>query len=116
MGTDSICLIIFVPVMLKAEIKDKFRKKLRNGEPDGEIREQMQSEGYTKEEIDEVFACAPEKSMAIWYVVGIVVTFLYGIIMFKKESGLLALLSFFMSAVCIQQFVIVINKDKAKPG
>jgi hypothetical protein len=35
--------------MLTTEIKEKYRKRLRNGEPDGEIREQMQSAGYSKE-------------------------------------------------------------------
>jgi hypothetical protein len=112
----SICLTNLALVMLTTEVKEKFRKSLRKGEPDGEIRQQMESAGYTTEEIDEVFASVPEKSMGIWFIIGMLATFVYGFILFKKESGLLSLLSFFMSAICLQQFISLINKDKAKLG
>jgi hypothetical protein len=90
--------------MLAAEVKEKFRKKLRNGEPDGEIREQMRAAGYTNGEIDEVFKPA-NRGMGPWYIFCTTVSLFTGIILFGKEPAGISPLCFSLSVFCIYKYI-----------
>jgi hypothetical protein len=101
--------------MLTAEIKKKYRKKLRNGEPDGEIRQQMQSAGYTSEEIEEVFEPVT-RGMGPWYVFCTIVSLLTGIILFGKEPIGFSPVCFVLSVFCIYKYISLEykgNKEEA---
>src|SRR4051812_7288529 len=52
--------------MISEEKIKEVRRNLTRGEPDGEIREKLLSEGYSKEDIDKVFAPRPY-DMRSWY-------------------------------------------------
>ena len=52
--------------MITDEKISALRKRLRRGEPAGEIREALLMEGYSKEDIDKVFAPKPY-DMRSWY-------------------------------------------------
>jgi hypothetical protein len=99
--------------MLTEEKRKKFKRMLRNGEPDGEIKQRMQSKGYTQAEIDEVFAPV-EKNTGIWFIISTVVSLLSGMILFNKEPAGLSLLSFLISAFCLYQVISYAKNDKAK--
>jgi hypothetical protein len=100
--------------MLTTEIKEKFRKKLRNGEPDGEIRQQMQSAGYTKEEIDEVFTPVT-RDMSPWFIFCTIISLLAGIILFGKEPAGLSPVCFLLSAFCVYKYIsLVYGNTKEK--
>ena len=60
------------------------RHLLKNGEPEGEIREKLKQEGYTDEEIQQVFP--PHKyDMRNWYLVFAVLITMAGI--YELVSG-----------------------------
>jgi hypothetical protein len=100
--------------MLTAEIKQKFRKKLRNGEPDGEIRQQMQAAGYTKDEIDEVFKPVT-RDMGPWYIFCTLISLLAGSILFGKEPAGFSPVCFLLSAFSIYKYISqVFGKTKDK--
>jgi hypothetical protein len=114
MQADSICLSNFEPVMLTTEIKEKFRKKLRSGEPDGEIRQQMQSAGYTNEEIDEVFKPVT-RDMGPWYIFCTLISLLTGIILLGKEPVGFSPVCFLLSAFCVYKYISLVygnTRDK----
>ncbi len=53
-------------------------QQLKNGEPEGEVREKLKQEGYTEEEIQQVFK--PHKyDMRSWYLVFAILITLAGI-------------------------------------
>ena len=52
--------------MLTEEKIKEVKRKLRRGEPEGELKNQLTREGYTKEEIDSVFG-AHHYDMRSWY-------------------------------------------------
>jgi hypothetical protein len=53
-------------------------QQLKNGEPEGEVREKLKQEGYSEEEIQQVFR--PHKyDMRSWYLVFAIVITLAGI-------------------------------------
>lgn len=62
-------------------IQDKIpaiKKRLRNGEPEGEIREELKREGFTQEQIDLVFQ--PHRyDMRSWYLVSSIILILVGV-------------------------------------
>jgi hypothetical protein len=54
------------------------RKELRSGVPQGEIKNQLLSEGYSEEEVDKIFT--PHKyDMRSWYLIFAIVFFIAGI-------------------------------------
>lgn len=64
--------------MIPEEKIQELRKKIKRGEPAGEIQESLLKEGYSKEDIDKVFA--PHKyDMRSWYLVFGIVLLLVGI-------------------------------------
>jgi hypothetical protein len=104
MRAGSICLPNLVPDMLTTEIKEKYRKLLRKGEPDGEIRQQMQSAGYTKEEIDEVFIPVT-RDMGPWFIFCAIISLLAGIILFGKEPAGFAPICFLLAAFSVYRYI-----------
>ncbi len=114
MLVDGICLHNFAAVMLTAEIKEQFRKKLRSGEPDGEIREQMRAAGYTSGEIDEVFKPV-HRDMGPWYIFCTIVSLFTSIILFGKEPAGFSPLCFALSIFCVYKYIkLVYGKTKDK--
>lgn len=66
------------------------RHLLKNGEPEGEIREKLKKEGYTQEEIQQVFP--PHKyDMRNWYLIFAVLITLLGIYILVSDGGFIIL-------------------------
>ncbi len=65
------------------KIRDLYRL-LKKGEPEGEIREKLKREGYTEEEIRQVFL--PHKyDMRSWYLIfGVLITIAGLIFLYKR--------------------------------
>jgi hypothetical protein len=55
--------------MISEEKIKKERKRLRRGEPEGEIRNALRKEGYSEEDIDKIFVPYQSESMRSWYLV-----------------------------------------------
>ncbi len=71
-----------------AEIKSK----LKNGEPEGEIKEQLRKEGYSEDEIRKAFL-AHHYNMRSWYLFfGIAVTLFGGYKVLQQEGFLFLIL------------------------
>jgi hypothetical protein len=67
------------------------RYMLKNGEPEGEIREKLKQEGYTDEEIQQVFP--PHKyDMRNWYLVFAVLISLLGFYILVSTGSFIILL------------------------
>lgn len=66
-------------------------QQLKNGEPEGEIREKLKLEGYTEEEIQQVFK--PHKyDMRSWYLIFGIVISIAGLFNVNTLGGLIILL------------------------
>ena len=90
--------------MLTKEKIDAVKKQLRSGIPEGEIKNQLQSEGYTEEEIHEMFA--PSKiEMGSWYLLFGIVFTLAGFWVLIKGYGWLLLVGGIILLVCYQNEV-----------
>ena len=74
------------------KIRDLHRL-LKNGEPECEIREKLKQEGYTEEEIQQVFI--PHKyDMRSWYLIfGVLIT-IAGLFYINTTGGIMTLLPF----------------------
>lgn len=70
--------------MLTEEKIRILRHLLKNGEPEGEIREKLKQEGYAEEEIQKVFP-SHKYDMRAWYLVFAVLITLAGI--YELVSG-----------------------------
>ncbi|HNU87847.1 MAG TPA: hypothetical protein PKJ94_06145 [Ferruginibacter sp.] len=57
------------------------RKELRSGVPQGEIKNQLLSEGYSEEEINRIFT-PHQYDMRNWYLIFAIVFFIAGILFF----------------------------------
>ena len=64
---------------------------LRRGEPEGEIREALEREGYSKEDIDAAFK-PHHYDMRSWYLFFAVTVSLIGLYLFVMNRGLLLLI------------------------
>jgi len=79
-----------MPIMSPEKIKE-IKKLIRRGIPEGEIREDLKQEGYSKEEVDTVFK-PHHYDMRPWYLFfGIVIT-LIGLYLFFTNRGMLILI------------------------
>jgi hypothetical protein len=77
--------------MINEEKIREARKSLNRGEPEGEIRECLAKEGYSKEDIDQVFA--PHKyDMRSWYLLFGCVLFIWGFLIYAKTNSILLLI------------------------
>lgn len=77
------------------EIEDKLkevRKKLKRGIPEGEIKEQLLREGYTKEEMEAYFFKPHHYDMRSWYLVFSILLLLVGIGLFITGRGWLMII------------------------
>jgi hypothetical protein len=74
--------------MITEEKIKKFRKMVRNGEPQGELIEKLRAEGYSEEEISKIFV-AHAYDMRSWYLTFAILFLLVGLYIANK--GLLFL-------------------------
>ena len=73
---------------------DKLRevkKKLRDGEPEGEIREGLKKEGYSNEDIKRAFP-AHHYDMRTWYLISAIILLLVGLWLFLRIKSFLFLI------------------------
>ncbi len=79
----------------------EIKSKLKKGEPEGEIKEQLRQEGYSEDEIRKAFL-AHHYDMRSWYLFfGIAVT-LFGVYKLFMQEGLLFLI---LGAVLLYTYV-----------
>ena len=77
--------------MITNEKIQEIRRKLKRGEPEGEIKEQLRREGHSNEEIDLAFV--PHKyDMRSWYLAFGVIISLVGVFVLVKNGNLLILI------------------------
>ena len=84
------------------EEKQKIRRKVRNGFPEGEIKNQLRKDGLTEEEIREVFT-ASKADMRSWYLVSAILLLLLAIYVVIK-TGLISLLFFGLSGLLFYEY------------
>ena len=77
--------------MITEEKIKAIRKEIRNGIPEGEIRESLISEGYSKEDVDKIFV-AHKYDMRSWYLFFAVVFLMAGLWAYLKYDYLLLLI------------------------
>ena len=77
---------------IEEKIKE-IKKLLRNGVPEGEIKEDLKSQGYANEDIEKLFM--PHKyDMRSWYLISAIILLLAGLwILFRNGSLLVLILS-----------------------
>jgi len=74
----------------KEKIKE-IQRLLTKGVPEGEIKEDLKEQGYSKEDIDKLFL--PHKyDMRSWYLTFAITLFLIGLWIFFKNGSLLILI------------------------
>ncbi len=77
--------------MIPDEKIRELQRLLKKGEPEGEVRESLKKEGYTPEEIQQVFKPKPY-DMRSWYLIfGVVIT-IAGLFYLNTLGGLMILL------------------------
>lgn len=64
--------------MLTDEVRNKVKKEIRSGIPEGEVKNRLANEGYSDEEIDELFR-PHHYDMRSWYLTFAVIFLLGGI-------------------------------------
>jgi hypothetical protein len=69
----------------------EIKKQLREGVPEGEIKESLKKEGYSKEDIEALFKPHPY-DMRWWYLFFGVAICLIGFYLYLKTGGLLILI------------------------
>ena len=77
--------------MITEEKIDEIKSLLKRGEPEGEIRESLKREGYTKAEIESFFK-PHHYDMRSWYLILGIAKVLIGLYIFLKTSNLLILI------------------------
>jgi hypothetical protein len=79
--------------MIGEEKIKEIKKMVRSGIPEGEVKENLIKEGYSKEDIDKAFT--PHRyDMRSWYITFVVLFFFVGIwVYFKTESWLVLIIS-----------------------
>ena len=82
--------MIINEIEIEAKIKE-VRKKLGRGVPEGEIKEELLRDGYTKEEIATYFFKPHAYDMRSWYLVFAVLLFLSGLWLFMSRGYWLVL-------------------------
>jgi len=77
--------------MITAEKIAETEKKIKNGYPVGEIREQLRKEGYSEEDIKSCFK-VHTYDMRLWYLLSAVLLFIWGIWDLIVSQGFLILI------------------------
>ncbi len=77
--------------------------KLKNGEPEGELKEQLKREGYTDAEISKAFL-AHHYDMRMWYLISGVLLSLFGLYnLIMKRGFLFLILGGVLIYTCLQE-------------
>jgi len=89
------------------------KKHLKKGEPAGEIKTQLDAEGYTQEDIE---ACFPARTydMSGWYLLFGSVLLLWGIIVFMGFGNIFLLIC--GGGLLVLYYEAKKKKDKKKAG
>lgn len=77
--------------MITEEKIKNARRKLRSGEPEGEIRNELRKEGYSEEDIEKIFV-PHNPDMRSWYLFFAIIFLLVGIYMIMAWGNILFLL------------------------
>ena len=77
--------------MITEEQIKKFRKKLRDGEPQGELIESLRVQGYAEEDINKIFRPQPY-DMRSWYLTFAIIFLLIGLYLMIERGSLLVLI------------------------
>ena len=86
------------------------KKQLKSGMPAGEIRAQLESEGYSAEEIEKCFR-GHKVDMRSWYLVFGVIFFIIGLWRVLQNGSLLF---FIFSAAMFFQYYLAEKKEKSR--
>ncbi|MCP9751796.1 hypothetical protein [Ferruginibacter sp. HRS2-29] len=97
--------------MITDEKIASIKKRLKNGEPVGEIKAGLDAEGYTKEDIE---ACFPAHTydMSGWYLLFGSILLLWGIIVFMGSGNIFLLIC--GGALLVLYYEAKKKKDKKK--
>jgi hypothetical protein len=98
--------------MITEEKIKQVRKKLRSGEPEGELKNRLREEGYTTEDLEEIFT-AHRPDMRSWYLFFAVLFFLIGIYTIMANGYILFLL--FSAAMFYVYFLEIKRLKKIRP-
>lgn len=96
--------------MITEEKIKKARRKLRSGEPEGEIRNELRKEGYSEEDIEKIFV-PHNPDMRSWYLFFAIIFLLVGIYMIMAWGNILFLL---FSVAMFYVYYLETNKLKNK--
>jgi hypothetical protein len=77
--------------MITEEKIKNARRKLRSGEPEGEIRNGLRKEGYSEEDMEKIFV-SHNSDMRSWYLFFAIIFLLVGIYMIMASGNILFLL------------------------
>ncbi len=77
--------------MIPAEKIRDLHRLLKKGEPEGEIREKLKREGYSAEEIEQVFK-PHQYDMRSWYLSFAIIITLTGLFVLVNGGGILILI------------------------
>ena len=78
-------------MQITKEKEDAIKKLLRKGEPEGEVKEMLIKEGYSKEDINKIFE--PNKyDMRNWYLLFGILVSLFGLYKLLMDESLLFIL------------------------
>ncbi len=107
---------ILLPVnnlyMITAEKIKAIQKRLRSGEPQGEIKNEMSAAGYSEEDIKKVFV--PHKpAMRSWYLISSIIFFTVGVYLLITGGSFLFLV---FSAAMYSVYYVEKERDKKTSG
>ena len=81
---------------------ETIRKKIKNGYPEGGIKSQLVKEGFTEEEIQEIFT-VHKADMKSWYLISAILVLILAVYIFSR-SGLISLLVFGLSGLLFYEY------------
>lgn len=84
------------------EEKDKIRKQLKNGFPEGEIKNEMSKKGFTEDEIKEIFT-VQKGDMRSWYLISAILVLIIALYVVSK-TGMISLLFFGLSGLLFYEY------------
>ena len=84
------------------EEKDKIRRQLKKGFPEGEIKNELNKKGLTEEEIMEIFT-VQKGDMRSWYLISAILVLILAVYIFSK-TGMISLLFFGLSGFLFYEF------------
>jgi hypothetical protein len=87
---------------MAAKEKDKIRKQLKRGFPEGEIKNELSKKGLTEEEIKDVFT-VQKGDMRSWYLISAILVLILAVYVFSK-TGIISLLFFGLSGLLFYEF------------